>query len=60
MIPVNEPLLARNTLKYVSDCVRSGWISSAGSYIKRFEDEFARYLGVGHAVTTTSGRVVSI
>ena len=55
MIPVNEPLLARNTLKYVADCVKSGWISSAGAYIKRFEDGFARYLGVKHAVTTTSG-----
>jgi len=55
MIPVNEPKLAKNTLKYVSDCVTSGWISSAGSYIKRFEEEFARYLGIKHAVTTTSG-----
>ena len=55
MIPVNEPLLARNTLKYVEDCVRTGWISSAGSYIGRFEDAFAAYLGVKHAVTTTSG-----
>ena len=55
MIPVNEPLLARNTLKYVADCVKSGWISSAGAYIKKFEDGFARYLGVKHAVTTTSG-----
>ncbi len=55
MIPVNEPLLARRTLKYVSDCVRTGWISSAGSYIGKFEAAFADYLGVGHAVTTTSG-----
>jgi perosamine synthetase len=55
MIPVNEPQLAKNTLKYVADCVETGWISSAGSYIKRFEEEFARYLGVKQAVTTTSG-----
>jgi len=55
MIPVNEPRIARHALKYVSDCLRTGWISSAGSYIKRFEEEFARYLGVRHAVTTTSG-----
>jgi perosamine synthetase len=55
MIPVNEPLIARHALKYVSDCLRTGWISSAGGYIKRFEGEFARYLGVKHAVTTTSG-----
>jgi perosamine synthetase len=55
VIPVNEPKLARNTLKYVADCVRSGWISSAGGYIGKFEESFARYLGVKHAVTTTSG-----
>jgi len=55
MIPVNEPLIAKNARRYVNNCLTSGWISSAGSYIKRFEDEFARYLGVKHAVTTTSG-----
>jgi len=55
MIPVNEPLLARKTLSYAADCVRTGWISSAGSYIGRFEEAFAAYLGVKHAVTTTSG-----
>jgi len=55
MIPVNEPLLAKNTLGYVSDCITSGWISSAGTYIQKFETAFAAYLGVKHAVTTTSG-----
>jgi len=55
VIPVNEPLIARNALKYVRDCLETGWISSAGSYIARFESEYARYLGAGHAVTTTSG-----
>jgi perosamine synthetase len=55
MIPVNEPLLAKNTLRYVAECVETGWISSAGRFIRMFEDEFARYLGVKHAITTTSG-----
>jgi len=55
MIPVNEPKLARNTLAYVADCVRTGWVSSAGGYIRAFEEAFARYLGRKHAVTTTSG-----
>jgi perosamine synthetase len=55
MIPVNEPLIAKNTLRYVTDCVQSGWISSAGSYIQKFEQQFAGYLKVRHAVTTTSG-----
>jgi perosamine synthetase len=55
MIPVNEPLIGKNALRYVDDCLKSKWISSAGSYIHRFEEAFARYLGVKHAVTTTSG-----
>jgi len=55
MIPVNEPIMAPNALKYVTDCIETGWISSAGTYIKKFEENFAKYLGVKHAVTTTSG-----
>ena len=55
MIPVNEPLIAKNALAYASDCIKSGWISSAGAYIRKFEEAFADYLGVKRAVTTTSG-----
>lgn len=55
MIPVNQPLLAKNTLKYVSQCIKTGWISSAGEFIQRFEHDFSRFLGVKYAVTTTSG-----
>jgi perosamine synthetase len=55
MIPVNEPLLAKNTLRYVTECVETGWISSAGRFIRKFELDYAAYLGVKHAITTTSG-----
>lgn len=55
MIPVNAPVLSPRATTYVSDCIKSGWISSAGSYISRFENSFAAYIGVGHAITTTSG-----
>lgn len=55
MIDVNTPVLTPNATKYVMDCIRSGWISSAGSYIKRFEEAFARYIGVRHAITATNG-----
>lgn len=47
--------MAANTLKYVSECVRTGWISSAGTFIQRFERDFARFCSAKHAVTTTSG-----
>ena len=54
-IPVNEPLISKNALKYVTDCIETGWISSSGKYVEAFEDAFAEYLDVKHAVTTTSG-----
>lgn len=55
MIPVNQPAIAKNALKYVSDCIKTGWVSSAGSYINRFEEAFAKFIGVKYAVTTTNG-----
>lgn len=55
MIPVNEPLLAGRESDYVTDCIRSGWISSAGRYIDRFETEWAVYCGRKHGVAVSNG-----
>ncbi len=41
VIPVNEPLLDGNERAYLEECVRSGWISSEGPFITRFEAELA-------------------
>jgi len=57
MIPVNEPLLNGNELEYVSDCVKTAWISSAGAYIDRFEKEWAAYCGRRHGVAVCNGTV---
>lgn len=54
-IPVNEPAISKNALKYVTDCIKTGWVSSSGKYIKDFEEKFAKFLGVKHAITTTNG-----
>lgn len=55
MIPVNEPLIAKNAQKYVLNCIKTVWISSAGEYIQKFEHKFADFLGVRYATTTTNG-----
>ena len=55
MIPVNQPHIPKNAEAYVLDTIRSGWFSSAGTYIDRFESEFASYIGSKHAITVTSG-----
>lgn len=57
MIPVNEPVLRGRELEYVTDCVRSGWISSAGKYIEKFEDGWARYCGRRYGVAVSNGSV---
>ncbi len=54
-IPLMQPSLGGNELKYVSDCVTSGWISSQGEYVRRFEAQFAECLGGGQAVAVSSG-----
>jgi len=54
-IPVCEPLLAGNELAYVTDAVRSGWISSGGEYLTKFESGFAASCGVRHGIGTTNG-----
>lgn len=54
-IPVNEPLISSQSKKYVLDCLQSGWISAAGSYVHKFEQQFAEYLGTKHAVSVTNG-----
>lgn len=55
VIPVNEPVISNEGKKNVEEALRSGWISSAGKYIDLFEQQFAKYIGVKYAVTTTSG-----
>src|SRR5262245_50657127 len=54
-IPVCEPLLLGNEVKYVTDAVSKGWISSSGGFVGEFEKKFAEYLGVRHAVTASNG-----
>ena len=56
-IPVYTPSLDGREEKYVLDAVRSGWISSLGSYVTRFEQEFARFCGVHHAISVSNGTV---
>lgn len=55
IIPVSEPKLDGNELKYVCECVKSNWISSAGNFIEKFEDAFKRYCGAKYAVACSSG-----
>ncbi len=50
-------MLDGNELKYVADCVESGWISSAGPYVDRFEEAWAAYCGRRTGVAVSNGTV---
>ncbi len=55
MIPVSTPALLGNEAAYVRDCIESGWISSAGGYLERFEQSWAQYCGMKHGIAVSSG-----
>lgn len=56
-VPVCEPTLLGNELKYVTDAVQTGWISSAGKYVTEFEQKFADYCGCKYGVAVCNGTV---
>lgn len=54
-VPVNEPLLNGNELKYLQECIETGWISSEGPFVRRFEEEFAVRVGRMHGISVCNG-----
>ena len=54
-IPVCSSLLAGNELNYVDTAVKTGWISSAGEYVEKFEKKFAEYCGMKYAASVCNG-----
>lgn len=56
-IPVNIPLLDGNEKKYLNECIDTGWISSEGPFIKRFEDGFAAKMGRKYGIAVSNGSV---
>ncbi|MHB1132146.1 MAG: DegT/DnrJ/EryC1/StrS family aminotransferase [Chloroflexota bacterium] len=56
-IPVAAPDLSGNEEAYVTDAIRSSWISSTGAYVDRFERDFAELCGTTTAVGVCNGTV---
>lgn len=54
-IPVNEPLLAGKEKQYLNECIDSGWISSEGPFVQKFEENFALAVGRKYAVSVCNG-----
>ena len=53
--PVAKPDLTGNTLRYITEALREGVISSRSHFIDDFEAAFAKFIGVKHAIATSTG-----
>src|SRR3990167_6820443 len=54
-IPFSSPSIGPKEMQYVNQALISCWVGSKGEYIDKFEEKFAKYIGVHHAVTCSSG-----
>ena len=54
-IPVNEPLLNGNEKKYLCECIDTGWISSEGPFVKKFEEKMSAAVGRKYGIAVSNG-----
>jgi len=54
-LPVAEPKFGDAELRYVSECILTGWVSSAGKFVTKFEEQFAEFCETKFAVSSSSG-----
>lgn len=52
---LHEPVFEGNEWRYVKECLDSGWVSSAGTFVEQFEDSIKAYTGAEYAVACVNG-----
>lgn len=57
MIPISQPSITQLEIDYVTDAVRSTWISSLGKYIDQFESDFAKLCETEYSIAVSNGTV---
>ena len=55
MIPLSVPFIDGNEWKYVKQCLDTGWISSSGSYVNKFEQNIADFVGAKYGIACMNG-----
>lgn len=56
-VPLYRPYLGGREKEYVNQCIDSSWISSRGTFVERFENAFADFIGAPHATSVCNGTV---
>lgn len=52
---LHRPYIPPSTWDLVKDCLDTGWVSSAGAYVGKFESQLAEFTGCRRAVATVNG-----
>lgn len=55
LIPLSVPEIGGNEWKYIKECLDTGWVSSVGPFVERFEGSVADFVGTKFAVATVNG-----
>ncbi len=55
MVLLSGPNMGGNELKYVTECLETGWVSSVGAYVDQFEKMTAAFAGTKYGIATSSG-----
>jgi len=54
-VPLHEPCFAGREWDYLKDCLDSGYVSSVGRYVEKFEEELVRFTGANYAAAVVNG-----
>jgi len=54
-IPVNEPVLDGNEIKYLTECIETGWISCEGPFVHQLEEGIAEKVGRRYGIALSNG-----
>jgi perosamine synthetase len=55
--PLHEPVFQGREIAYLTECIETGWVSSVGTFVDRFEQDLAAFTGTRRAVAVASGTV---
>ena len=58
MIELHPPILDHREIGNVKKCVKSGWLSSSGNYVKKFENELSKFIKTKNIICCNSGTSV--
>ena len=54
-VALHEPEFSGNECQYLKECIDTGWVSSVGKFVDRFENMLSDYTGAAHAIATVNG-----